>query len=576
MNVQNIRNGKMSIKSELNSDFKVIREASKETEEKFKQYLQFGTGGMRGLLGNGSNRINILTIRRVAKALSLLIKSAGENAMQRGVVIAFDTRHYSQEFALEAAKVIRKFGICVYLFKESRPTPELSFSIRYLQAYAGVVITASHNPAQYNGFKVFGEDGGQLSPAATEVIVQYMKEIEESFDIQTSDENELINSKITYLLEEIDNAYQEYLLTLREDHELLEKYGKELSIVYTPLHGTGLIPVKTGLQNFGFSNVSVVPKQSIQDPNFSTVLSPNPGEHDSFSLAIKLGKQKCADILLATDPDADRLGVAVQKELGEYVILTGNQLGALLLHYILKQKDKKGELPKNGVLIKTIVTSDFGRAVATKFGIKTIDTLTGFKYIAEKIEEFTKSNEFEFLFGYEESSGFLIGDFIRDKDAIQAALLTAEMATFYKSQGKSMYEVLYELYNELGHFRDSLKTFTIKGREGQDIINIIMSIFRDYAPCSIAGYSISTIEDYKKGMRFRKDGFTEWLSLPKEDVVKIFLEDGSWICIRPSGTEPICKFYFGVQKETASEAEKTKREIENDIIEYLRCFDINI
>ncbi len=550
------------INNEQKRSSELINDEIKETEGMSNQYLTFGTGGMRGLLGSGNNRINIHTIRRAAVGIALYIRNSGENAMKRGVVIAFDTRQYSQEFARETAKVIGNFGIRVYLFKENRPTPELSFSVRYLGAFAGVVITASHNPPQYNGIKVFGEDGGQLTSTATTAISDYMDDIKDLLSIQYADENELINSKgLTYILEEVDEAYQKYLLTLREDPGVIEKYGNNLSIVYTALHGTGLIPVKKGLQNFGFSNISIVQKQSVQDPNFSTVLTPNPEEPSTFSMAIQLGKQRHADILMATDPDGDRLGVAVQKNSDEYKILTGNQLGVLLLHYILLQKEKKGVLPKNGVLLKTIVTSEFGRAVAMKFGIKTIDTLTGFKYIAEKIEEIKKSNEHVFLFGYEESLGYLIGDYIRDKDGVQAALLTAEMATFYKSQGKSLYEVLHELYDEFGHYREALKTISLIDREGQNILNRIMSI-RDNLPNSIAGLSILAFEDYQNRSIYKRDGSIECLSLPRANVVKIVLEEGSWIGIRPSGTEPKCKFYFGVRKATELDADRTINKIE--------------
>ncbi|MCZ2257309.1 phospho-sugar mutase [Sporosarcina sp. G11-34] len=560
-----------SLTDELKKDLESITGNEKEIEDRFYQYLSFGTGGMRGLLGAGTNRMNVYTMRRVAEGLGLHIKAAGEDAMRRGVVIAYDTRHYSREFALETAKTVGKYGIRVFLFKESRPTPELSFAVRHLNAYAGVVITASHNPAQYNGFKVYGEDGGQLPPDAADGIVRHMNDIEDLFLIQTADKEELLRSEeLTYILEEIDDAYQECLLTLREDPDAIEAYGQDMSIVYTPLHGSGLVPVVEGLRNFGFSHVNVVSEQAVQDSSFPTVAYPNPEEREAFELAMKLGKEKDADLLLATDPDADRLGVAVKTKDGDYELLTGNQLGALLLHYLLMQKKRNGTLPENGVAMKTIVTSEFGRAAAAKFGIPTIDTLTGFKFISEKIEEFEASGECEFLFGYEESYGYLIGTFARDKDAVQAAIMTAEMAAYYKSIGKSLYEALMDLYDELGHYREALESITLTGKDGQEQIAEIMKEFRNDPPSSIAGIAVTVIEDYKAGTMRLVDGASENLTLPKADVVKYILEDGSWVCIRPSGTEPKCKIYFGVRKDSADEAEVALNALVEDIMDRVR------
>ncbi|WP_179392586.1 phospho-sugar mutase [Sporosarcina sp. JAI121] len=556
-----------SIPNKLQNELKLISHTREEIEDRFYQYLSFGTGGMRGLLGAGTNRMNLYTIRRVAEGLAQQIIASGEVAMHRGVVIAYDTRHYSYDFALETAKTVGKHGIRVFLFKESRPTPELSFAMRQLNAFAGVVITASHNPAQYNGFKVYGEDGGQLPPDAADGIVQHMAAIEDLFTIQTADEEELLqNGMLTYILEDIDETYQECLLTLREDAEAIEANGKDMSIVYTPLHGSGLVPVTEGLRNFGFPTVHVVPEQAVQDSRFPTVVYPNPEEREAFELAIKLGKENGADLLLATDPDADRLGVAVKNPDGEYELLTGNQLGALLLHYLLMQKKRRATLPENGVVMKTIVTSEFGRAVAAKFEIPAINTLTGFKFIAKKIEEFEKSGEYEFLFGYEESYGFLIGTFVRDKDAVQAALLTAEMAAYYKSIGKSLYDGLMDLYDELGHYREALESLTLSGKNGQEKIAGIMEELRNNPPISITCVAVSAIEDYQAGTRRFGDGTIEKLTLPKADVLKFLLEDDSWVCVRPSGTEPKCKFYFGVRKDTAEEAEMSLRALSLDFM----------
>lgn len=502
--------------------------------------------------------MNIYTIRRVAEGLAQQMIASGKEAMERGIVIAYDTRHYAYQFALETAKTVGKHGIKTYVFKESRPTPELSFALRHLKAFAGVVITASHNPAEYNGFKVYGEDGGQLPPEAAGEIVRHMNTLEDLFAIEVATEETLLaNGNLTFILEEIDVAYQEALLTLRENPEVIAEQAKDLSIVFTPIHGSGLVPVVEGLKNFGFTNVQVVAEQAVQDARFPTVNSPNPEEQDAFTLAIELGKQNDAELLLATDPDADRLGVAVRMKDGEYKLLTGNQLGALLLHYLLMEKKRKGTLPENGVVMKTIVTSEFGQAAAAKFGVPTMNTLTGFKFISEKVEEFEKSGAHEFLLGYEESYGYLIGTFVRDKDAVQAALITAEMVAYYKAQGKSLYEALLELYDELGYYGDALKSITLQGKDGQEKIAGIMKGFRQNAVQSIGGIEVAAIEDYQIGMRRFADGTTEQLTLPEADVLKFLLEDGSWVCVRPSGTEPKCKIYFGVKKESAEVAEST-------------------
>lgn len=553
---------------DLKDDLLSIEGDDEEKEDRFYQYVSFGTGGMRGLLGAGTNRINTFTIRRVAEGLALYIKSAGEEAVKRGLAIAYDTRHFSKEFALETAKILGKHGIRSYVFEESRPTPELSFAVRYFSTFAGVVITASHNPKEYNGFKVYGEDGGQLTPECANKIVRFMDGIESVFSIETVEVETMIESGIlTYVLDEVDEAYQESLLTLRETGQL----ENELKIVYTPLHGAGLVPVVEGLKRFGFQNVYVVQAQAVQDPQFPTVTYPNPEEHESFKFAIQLGKNEKADILIATDPDADRLGVAARKQDGEYELLTGNQLGALLLHYILEQKKQQGTLPANGVALKTIVTSELGRAIAFKYDVAVIDTLTGFKFISEKIEEFERSGEYKFLFGYEESYGYLIGDFVRDKDAVQAALITAEMAASHKRQGKTLYDALGILFDEFGHYHEALKSITLDGIEGREKIGGIMKEFREHPPESIADIPVKSIEDYQKRTRTQRDGFITQLELPESDVIKLILEDGSWICIRPSGTEPKCKFYFGVCKDSAEDAEALLRDLGESL---MKCIGI--
>ncbi|MGN7478797.1 phospho-sugar mutase [Solibacillus silvestris] len=509
-----------------------------DIQDRFHQYVAFGTGGMRGKLGAGTNRMNTHTIRLAAEGLARQIAAQGEIVKVRGVVIAYDTRHFSRQFAYETAGVLAAHGIQSYVFTKSRPTPELSFAVRYLAAYAGVVITASHNPKQYNGFKVYGEDGAQLTPQFADEIVSYMNAVESIFDVPALSKDELLSSGFcTEILEKLDDAYAQVLRTLQS----AEPVNKELAIVYTPLHGSGLEPTVRGLGDFGFNNVHIVEQQAIQDGDFPTVAYPNPEEPDAFSLAMQLGQKVGAEILLATDPDADRLGVAVLDD-GEYRLLTGNQLGAMVFHYLLQSKP----VPENAAMIKTIVTSEFGAAIADQYGVTTINTLTGFKYIAEKIAEWELSKEHTFLFGYEESYGYLAGDFVRDKDAVQMALLTAEMAAYYKAQRKTLSDVLHELYEQFGFYQETLVSLTFDGIEGQKKIASIMENVRNNPPAAIAGLNVLKVEDYAQG------GVN---GLPEADVVKFILEKDAWMCIRPSGTEPKCKFYIGGKQPTLEQSE---------------------
>lgn len=521
-------------------------------EEYFYRNLEFGTGGMRGELGPGTNRMNIYTIRRAAEGLALYIAEQGEEVKKRGVAIAYDSRHKSPEFALEVAKTVGKHGIKAYLFEDLRPTPELSFAVRYLNAFAGVVITASHNPPEYNGFKVYGEDGGQIPPEAADVIIQYVNAVENELTVEVAAEEELLeNGLLTYIGEEIDLEYVSNLKTLQLNADLVKSVSDDLKIVFSPLHGTGNMPVREGLKAFGFTNVTVVNEQELPDPNFSTVKSPNPEEHAAFEIAIRYGKEMDADILMATDPDADRLGVAVRDLHGEYVVLTGNQIGALMLEYLLSQKKEKGQLPDNGVVIKTIVTSEIGRAIAAEYGIPTIDTLTGFKFIGEKINEFENTGEHTFLFGYEESYGYLIGDFVRDKDAVQSAVFAAEVAAFYKAKGMTLYEGLLEIFEKYGYYQEGLDTITLKGKDGAEQIAMLMSRFREETLKEVAAIEVTVIKDYLESTQFDLRGNKDSaIELPKSNVLKYHLADGSWFCLRPSGTEPKAKFYFGVKAET--------------------------
>lgn len=548
----------------LKDELKAVAEQESEISDRFYRWLEFGTGGMRGQLGAGTNRMNRFTIRRVAEGLARMIEDHGPEAKQRGVAIAYDTRYQSREFAMETAGVLGAHNIRSFVFSEPRPTPELSFAVRELSAFGGVVITASHNPKEYNGFKVYGEDGGQLPPEKASAIVDHMEAIEDIFEIDVLAEDGLIEVGLLEMLaESMDEAYQEKLKTL----QMGEFPRDEVKIVYTPIHGTGNVPVQQALRNFGYTDVTVVPEQERPDPAFSTVDYPNPEEEEAFRLAIRLGAKLDADLLLATDPDADRLGAAILLPTGGYDLLTGNQLGALLLEYLLEQRKQAGTLPENGVLLKTIVTSEMGRAIASEYGVKTVDTLTGFKYISEKIEEYNTTGEYEFLFGYEESYGYLLADFVRDKDAVQAALLTAEAAAYYKSQGSSLHAQLQNLYKKIGYYRESLRSITIPGEKGAETIGLLLASLRNAPPADLAGVKVEAIEDYDTGIIQSRDGEQRPTGLPKSNVLKFRLEDGSWCCVRPSGTEPKCKFYIGVRGNTGMEAVKKCDALETAILQ---------
>ncbi|WP_129709825.1 phospho-sugar mutase [Priestia megaterium] len=545
---------------------------NRSLEDSFYKNLEFGTGGMRGEIGPGTNRMNIYTVRKAAEGLSYYILEHGGDVQERGIVIAYDCRHKSQEFALEVAKTVGKHNIKVYLFNELRPTPELSFAVRHLNAFVGVVITASHNPAQYNGFKVYGEDGGQIPPLVANKITHYIKSIENELTVKIINEKELEDSGLlTYIGKEIDYAYIEKLKTIQLNRELINKVGSDLKIVFTPLHGTGNKLIYEGLQAFGFKNVTLVKEQTLPDPNFSTVKSPNPEEHDAFKMAIQYGRNIDADLLIATDPDADRLGVAVKDLNDQYVILNGNQLGALMLHYLLTQKKEQGILSADSAIIKTIVTSEMGKDIANDFGVTTIDTLTGFKFIGEKIKEFKETKEYEFQFGYEESYGYLINDFVRDKDAVQSAVFIAEVAAYYKVQGKTLYEGLLGLFNKYGFYKESLQSLTLKGKEGTKQISHILTSFRNTLPEEIASTKVTYVEDYKFNKRINlQTGEETKINLPKSNVLKFYLANNSWFAIRPSGTEPKIKFYFAIKNSSLKGSEELLSRLQYHVMKMVK------
>jgi phosphoglucomutase len=553
-----------NLNEELKQQLEVIKNDEKQLEEVFYKNLEFGTGGMRGEIGVGTNRMNLYTVRKASAGLAAYIDEQGNEAKQKGVVIAYDSRHKSPEFCMEAARTLATKGIKTYIFDELRPTPELSFALRHLNAFSGIVITASHNPPEYNGYKVYGSDGGQLPPDAADEVIARVNEIENELLIEVdTEENLRALGLINTIGAEIDQAYIEKLKTISENPSISNE--TDIKIVFTPLHGTANKPVRQALAALGYTNVTVVKEQELPDPEFSTVKSPNPEEHAAFELAIRDGKKVGADLLIATDPDADRLGIAVLNPEGEYVVLTGNQTGALLLDYILSQKQSKGTLPSNGVVLKTIVTSEIGRKIAQDYNLDTIDVLTGFKFIAEKINEYQSTGEYTFLFGYEESYGYLIGDFARDKDAVQAALLAVEVCAFYKKQGMSLYEGLMQVFEKYGYYQEGLRSLTLKGKEGAEQIQRILASFRSQPIKQLGDLTLSMSEDYLTGTRQTSKG-EETIDLPKSNVLKYTFTDGSWVCLRPSGTEPKVKFYFGVNSKSLDESRSKLSEIEKNFM----------
>ncbi|AMQ06223.1 phospho-sugar mutase [Sporosarcina psychrophila] len=523
-------------------------------EDCFYKNLSFGTAGLRGELGFGTNRMNIYTVRKAALGLALYIKSCGEVAENRGVVIAYDPRHQSAEFGLEVTKVLGFNGIRCYLFDELQSTPLLSFAVRELNTFSGIVITASHNPSEYNGLKVYGEDGGQVTLEAANAITAHTESINNLFSVEVAEEAILLKEGLlTYLNHEMSDRYVLHLNGILLGGEP----DKGLSIVYSPLHGAGSKLVSRGLEVAGFSDVTIVSEQAIPDPNFTTVKYPNPEESQAFEMALTYGHKVKADLLIATDPDADRMGVAVRDLEGEYVFLTGNQIGALLLNALLEDKSDRDTMPKNGVVLKTIVTSELGRAIADKYGVKMMDVLTGFKFISEKILEFEETAESTFLFGYEESYGYLIGDFVRDKDAVQASVLIAEVAARYKAKGQTLLDGLRELYKEHGFYQESLESITLRGKTGMAKIDEIVSYFRSTSFVKEFTKPLSIIEDYSSGhFVIVETGERRPLNLPIANALKFILSNGAWFAIRPSGTEPKIKFYFGVQGETQVESDE--------------------
>lgn len=556
---------------ELKEQLENMKQDEKKIEDSFYKNLEFGTGGMRGELGAGTNRLNVYTVRKATQGLAKFIEKLGEEAKERGVVVAYDSRHKSPEFAMEVAATLGAHGIKTYVFESLRPTPVLSFAVRHLHTVSGIVLTASHNPPEYNGYKVYGDDGGQLPPKEADELISYVNAVEDELTVEVADVEQLKADGLLHIIgQEVDDAYVAELNDVIINKEMVQKVGKDLKIVFTPLHGTSNLSVRRGLEEVGFTDVTVVKEQELPDPNFSTVKSPNPEEHAAFEYAIRDGEKIGADVLIATDPDADRLGVAVRNHDGEFQVLTGNQTGALMLDYLLSQKKENGTLPENGVVLKTIVTSEIGRTIAKAYGLDTVDTLTGFKFIGEKIKQYEESGQYEFQFGYEESYGYLIRPFCRDKDAVQSVLFACEVAAYYKSQGKTLYDGLLEVFEKYGFFREDLVSLTLKGKDGAEQIQEMMATFRENPPKEVAGLTVVAVEDYKASIvTSLQDGHKEEIHLPKSNVLKYQLEDGSWFCLRPSGTEPKIKFYFGVKDNSLQNSEQKLLTIKEDIMNRL-------
>ncbi|MHC5227642.1 phospho-sugar mutase [Enterococcus sp. LJL99] len=546
-----------NLPEQLKNDLSDLKTDPERCQDAFYAPLEFGTAGMRGILGAGINRMNIFTIRQATEGLARFIDAQGDEAKKRGVAIAFDSRHMSPEFSMEAARTLAQHGITSYVFESLRPTPELSFAVRHLNAFTGIMITASHNPAAYNGYKVYGEDGGQMPPADADALTKYVRSVENPLKIDVLPEAEIEASGLIHIIgDEVDQAYLELVKTVTINQALIDEMGADLKLVYTPLHGTGKMLGEKALKQAGFEKFVLVPEQAIADPDFTTVKSPNPEEKSAFEYAIALGEKEGADLLIATDPDADRLGAAVRLPNGSYQVLTGNQLGAIFIQYILEAHKQAGTLPENAVVLKSIVSSELATTIAAKYKTKMVDVLTGFKFIAEKIEQYEEDHSQTFMFGFEESYGYLVKSFVRDKDAIQALVLLAEVAAYYKKQDKTLYDGLIAIFEEYGYFEEKTISVTLSGIEGSEKIKSLMKQFREEAWTSFADINVIQTEDFKELTRTDSKGNVEKLTTPPSDVLKYFLEDGSWVAIRPSGTEPKIKFYLATKASSQEEADQ--------------------
>lgn len=540
-------------------------------EDAFYTPMEFGTAGMRGLLGAGINRMNIYTVRQATAGLAAFMLTLDEATRNRGVAISYDSRHHSQDFAFEAARVLGAQGIPTFVFESLRPTPELSFTVRHLHTYAGIMITASHNPKEYNGYKIYGEDGAQMPPKESDLITKYIRKVDDLFAIKVASKEELIDAGVLKVIgAEVDQDYLDQVKTVTINKELVAEEGKTMKLIFSPLHGTGAMLGEKALRQAGFENFTMVPEQSKPDPDFTTVKKPNPEDPAAFNLAIELGKKEGADLLVAVDPDADRLGAAVRQPNGDYQLLTGNQIAAVMLNYILTAHKEAGSLPANAAAVKSIVSSEFATKVAASYGVEMINVLTGFKFIAEQIKHFEDTNEHTFMMGFEESYGYLVRPFVRDKDAIQSLVMLAEVAAYYKKQGKNLYDGLQELFEKHGYYAEKTISLTFDGVEGAKEIADLMTKFRNDAPSEFAGYEVAALEDFAKSEKRLADGTVTKIDLPTSNVLKYILADGTWIAVRPSGTEPKIKFYIGTQADSLAKAEEKRAAFEDAITAFVK------
>lgn len=556
--------------ADTKAELTAIKENDNEIKERFYKDLEFGTAGLRGVIGAGTNRMNIYTVRKATQGLANYILKNG--AQSRGVAIAYDSRRMSPEFADESALCLAANGIKAYVFESLRPTPELSFAVRKLNCIAGINITASHNPPEYNGYKVYWEDGAQITPPHDTGI---MAEVEAVTDYATVKTMSLEAAKEAELYEVIgeavDDAYMEELKKQVIHQDAIDQMNKDLKIVYSPLHGTGNIPVRRILKELGFENVYVVKEQELPDGNFPTVSYPNPEAKEAFELGLKLAKDVDADLVLATDPDADRLGVYVKDtKSGEYKVLTGNMSGCLLADYEISQAKAVKGLPKDGCLIKSIVTSNMAKAIAESYGVKLIDVLTGFKFIGQQILEFEKTGIGTYLFGFEESYGCLIGTYARDKDAIVATMALCEAAAYYKTLGKTLWDAMIDMYEKYGYYKDDIQSITLKGIEGLEKIQNILETLRKEPPAEIGGYGVQRARDYKAGtIKDLRTGETSDTGLPASNVLYYELENDAWVCVRPSGTEPKVKFYYGIKGNSLENADEISAKMGASVLEMI-------
>lgn len=550
------------------NELKAIESDEAELYDRFYKDLDFGTGGLRGVIGAGTNRMNCYTIRKATQGLAnFIIKEGGQ---EKGVAIAYDSRHMSEEFSEEAALCLNANGIKTYRFSSLRPTPELSFTVRELGCIAGIVITASHNPPEYNGYKVYWEDGAQITAPKDKQIISEVNAVEDYASVKTMKKEEAVEKGLYQVIDtELDNRYMEELHKQVINQACLDKVAKEIKIVYTPLHGTGNLPVRRILKELGFEQVFVVPEQELPDGDFPTVSYPNPEDPKAFILALKLAKEKDADLVLATDPDADRLGVyAKDSKTGEYMPFTGNMSGLLIAEYILSQKKEKGVLPQNGALVKTIVSSNMADAIAKEYGISLIEVLTGFKYIGEQIKLFEQSHKYEYLFGFEESYGCLLGTYARDKDAVVAVMALCEAAAYYKTKNLTLWDQMLNIYEKYGYYREDLATLTLKGEEGSKKIQAMLEDLRVNPPKKFGEYTVEAVRDYKDGVRTDFiTGAKENTNLPVSNVLYYELSEDAWCCVRPSGTEPKIKFYIGVKGNSIEDAKEKAESLKKALLE---------